>query len=185
MKKFLAIMGVLCSLTIGMFTMTQVTGCKSLPDKEKVGFVAYSGGMAAGATVNLTVKDEDTKTNIVMVVLMVEGVTPEDGQTFEDAWTKKVQEVLAWCVEQGKLTKDQALIIEPAMHTAERGLDYIFILHPEWKETVGFTELIIKQFCLGFRTAIGINPNDPVQVAAVEAGMDKMMFKALNTKPAK
>lgn len=175
MKKFLLIA---LAATIACFT-----GCKTVPEKETVGQKAYTAGLAAGYAAALIPKiSAQDKTNIVVIVTVAERFIPQDGQTVTEAWTPVIAEAIASLQKQGKIDENQAALIKLGGDIAMRGIDYLLQKHPEWTASQEVVEVAVHQACNGFRTGIGINPNNPEVVELIQSIMDKDAFAACRGK---
>ena len=176
MKKFLLIAMAAC---IACFT-----GCKTIPEKETVAQKAYTAGLAAGYAASLVPQiSAQDKTNVVVIVTLVEKFTPQDGQTVTEAWTPVINDAITTLVAQGKLDEGQAALVRTAANLATSGIDYLFVKHPEWKEEKDIVAVVIHQACAGFKAGIGINPENKEVVDLVNQIMDKEVFLSL-TGPA-
>jgi len=168
-KMFIAALA--CALAV-------FTGCKSIPEKETVGQKAYAAGLAAGYASALIPKiTAQDKTNAVVIVTIAERFIPQDGQTFEQAWTPVIQEAITKLIAQGKVTEEQAVLVKMAADLGVKGIDYLFIKHPKWRQEQDVFAVAIHEACNGFRTGIGINPNNQEVVDLVNSIMDKETFK--------
>ena len=175
MKKVLLI-AMACAVAV-------FSGCKTLPEKETIGQKAYTAGLAAGYAASLIPKiSAQDKTNVVVIVTVAERFIPQDGQTITDAWTPVVADAIKTLQDQGKIDENQAVLIKMASDVAMRGVDYLFIKHPKWKEEQEVVNVVIHQACDGFRAGIGINPNNPEVVELIQKIMDKEAFKACLAK---
>ena len=175
MKKYLLLAMAAC--------LAVFTGCKSIPDKETIGQKAYTAGLAAGYAAALVPKiSAQDKTNVVVVLTIAEKFIPQDGQTVTEAWTPVITDAIETLKKQGKVDENQAALIKMGADLAMRGVDYLFIKYPKWKEEQDVVNVVIHQACNGFRTGIGINPNNPEVVELIQSIMDKEAFAACRGK---
>jgi len=163
-----------------MAALAVVTGCKTIPDKETVGQRAYAAGLAAGYAASLIPKiTPEVKTNTVVIVTLVERCVPEEGKTVKETWTPVINEAIQTLISKGKLTEEEAVLVRGATDLATSGIDFLLAKHPEWADDEVVINTAIKQACLGFRTGIGINPNNEEVTKLVEEIMDKETFLSL------
>ena len=160
--------------------LAAITGCKTIPDKETVGQRAYAAGLAAGYAASLIPKiTPEVKTNVVTIVTIVERCVPEEGKTVKETWTPVVEEAIQTLIAKGKLAEDQAVLVRAATDLATSGIDFLLARHPEWAKDEVVVNTAIKQACIGFRTGIGVNPNNAEVAQLVEEIMDKETFLSL------
>ena len=157
MKKLAFLMAMAFAATCTMFT-----GCDETPSKEVVAAASYALGSSSGLVVKFLNIDEDTKTVICNVISVVSEVTPEDGQSFEDAWTPVATKYIDELIASGKLpealNKNPELtraVLVKASEVMFKGLDRLFEKYPTWKKYPDVVVSAINGFVNGFKATIG------------------------------
>ena len=159
-------------------------GCKTTPPSTNtVHSLALAVGYAAGYACELSKMDQATKETIVSIVDVVEQVVPEDGQTYEAAWTPLAASIVSDLVEQKKLTETQATLVRLSFGTLVTGVDYMFTVHKSWKDYADLVNAAISGICTGYKSVL--KPALSVGKSASEwyvSKMDKQAYSYLKMK---
>ncbi len=132
-----------------------LTGCDKLPSAEKVETVSKSIGIAAAYACELGKIDDNAKKVILEVLDIVDEVVPATNQTFVEAWTPVINEVVDKYVADGKIDEGVAAIVKTVLGAAASGLDYIFeYRYPKAKEYKELVSAAVKGFTTGFTSVI-------------------------------
>lgn len=141
--------------TIAIAAILITVGCKTLPDTDTVEKLAKATGYAAGYACELGKIDQQTRTNILYVVDIVDNVIPQTNQSFTTAWMPIVTNEVTKLVEQKKIDEKQGEIIVLGMATATKSLDWLFeVRHPEWKKHEDIVCAAVHGFTEGFTNVI-------------------------------
>ena len=155
------------------------SGCKKdLPTPEKFETIAESIGVATGYVVNQTKIDGKARNALIDVMNAVRQVTPNQNQTFTDAWTPIAKQVVDKLVADGSLDKDSAELVTATFGVVCKGIDYIFnVRYPKAKTQVELVNAAIRGFIDGFLTVF--KPINNSFAATPPANMDKEAYKYL------
>lgn len=127
-------------------------GCKTVPTADKMHTAAQAVGYASGMVANETKIDDKSRDVVIEVVAIVKEVTPDEGQSFRDAWTNVAREYTADLVRAGKLDEAQAALVTGGVSIAGAGLDYVFATYPKAKSYEELVAAAVTGFCDGFLT---------------------------------
>lgn len=179
MKKSLKIM--LASAA----AMLALAGCKSIPTPEAMKATSTAVGAAAGLVANETKIDDKARNAVIEIVGKVSSVTPDKGQTFEDAWTPVAKEVVAKLIAEGKLDDGTGQLALMAFGIAVKGIDYIFdIRYPKAREYEELVAAAIKGFTEGFLSTFTPANGDAVRATIPSPAPDEEALKWLREKAA-
>lgn len=141
-------------ITLVAVAALAIAGCKHLPKPEEVRTLAYNAGVAAGVVVNMKQLPPETVTKIIEVVDVVGQVVPEQGKTWEEAWTAAAEDLITKFVSEGKLQPDQAVLVKYGVQMAGKTLDFVFNRHPKWGESKELVAAATNGLCAGFKDTV-------------------------------
>ena len=141
-------------ITLAVVAAFALVGCKHTPKPEEVRTLAYNAGVAAGVVVNYRQLPAETVNKIIEVVDVVGQVIPEEGKTWEEAWTVAADEIIAKFVEEGKLQPDQAVLVKYGVQMAGKTLDFVFKRYPKWAESKELVAAAVNGLCSGFKDTV-------------------------------
>lgn len=160
------------------FIMTLFTGCNLFNDTESLDTISKLVGVAAGKIIASEVK-ADQLPIVREVVSSIKTIVPATNETYEVAWTSIINAEVDKFVVSGKLDAAYAPIIKAGCVTIAKGLDYIFIKHPDWKSNKDKVDIVIK----GFFTGVDSQLNSVTATKkSDEVEYDKDAFKYLSKK---
>ena len=131
-----------------------IVGCDEKPDAATVQSYSNLLGASAGAVVKLCKVDQETINNIDSILVTIDKVVPDQGQSFVDAWTPLVEDGIAKLKEKGKIDDFKAGLIRTGCNAAMIGLDRLFELRPKWKEYDDIVTATVSGFIDGFRGSL-------------------------------
>lgn len=140
-----------------------LTGCKSIPTAEAMYSTSLAIGYATGMIANqCKIKAEDRQV-VIDIVNIVSQTIPEQGQTFEEAWTPIAKAHVQKLIDEGKIDQKVGDIILSAFAVVVKGIDYIFeVRYPKAKEYKDLVVAAIDGFTTGFLTVF--KPENPETV---------------------
>ena len=164
--------------------ITVCSGCKSLPTADVMKATATSIGYAAGLVANETKIDDNARNTIVDIMNAVARVVPQEGQTFEDAWTPVAKDVVAKLTESGKIDEGVGEIAITAFGVAVKGVDYIFtVRYPKAREYEELVAAAVSGFTDGFLAVFKPVNGEEAKSANVKA--DEAAYKWLKANAKK
>lgn len=138
---------------IGAAVTAVFTGCKSVPTTDGMYTTANAIGVSAGMVANLSKIDDQSRNVVVDIINEVDQCIPQTNQTFEAAWTPVAEAHTAKLIEDGKITKEQAVLILKAFNLAVCGIDYLFdVRYPKARQYQDLVEAAVHGFTDGFLT---------------------------------
>jgi len=146
MKRLAFIVGLVSVLTVGL----TVTGCKTVPGADTVRTVAKAGGVATGISLNFCDIDAEAGTAITNIVTRLKEVTPNEGETLEDAWIRTAQVHTDILVARGDLTPRQGAMVMAGFRLAVKGYDLLLVYYPQIALYAELTAAAIDGFSEGF-----------------------------------
>lgn len=158
-------------------SLAVLSGCKTVPTVDVIKSTAYAIGCASGLVANETKIDDKSRNAVVEIVMVVRGVVPEEGHTFQEAWTAVAKDYATKLVQEGKLTADQAALVVNGVAVAATGVDYIFIRYPKAKEYKELVAAAVAGFSDGFLTTFKpVDTAKPADARSVTATYDKEAY---------
>lgn len=153
-------------------------GCKSLPTADVMRATATSIGYAAGIVANETKIDDKARNTIVEVMNAVAIVVPQEGQTFDEAWTPAAKGIVAKLIAAGKIDERGGTIALTAFGVAVKGVDYIFtVRYPKAREYEELVAAAVSGFADGFLTVF--KPVDGEEAKSAKIKADEAAYKWL------
>ena len=126
------------------------SGCKTVPTVDVMKSTAYAVGCAGGLVANETKIDDKSRNAIIEVIALVRDVVPEDGHTFQEAWTVVARVYADKLIQDGKIDQGQAALIVNGVAIAATGVDYLFTRYPKAKKYEELVAAAISGFSDGF-----------------------------------
>lgn len=164
--------------------ITVCAGCKALPTADGMKATATSIGYAAGLVANETKIDDKARNTIVDIMYAVDRVVPQEGQTFEEAWTPVAKEVVAKLTASGKIDEGVGTIALTAFGVAVKGVDYIFTVRfPKAREYEELVGAAVSGFTEGFLAVFKPVNGEEAKSAKIEA--DDAAYKWLKANAKK
>lgn len=175
--------GKMCAVVLATAIMV-CSGCKSLPTADVMRATATSIGYAAGIVANETKIDDKARNTIVEVMNAVAIVVPQEGQTFDEAWTPAAKGIVAKLIADGKIDERGGTIALTAFGVAVKGVDYIFtVRYPKAREYEELVAAAVSGFADGFLTVF--KPVDGEEAKSAKIKADEAAYKWLKANAKK
>lgn len=144
MKKLFSIISVIV-------LSASIIGCKTVSDPQTVNTLATSIGAASGTVCKLSITNEVTLSTVCKIIETTESIVPDTNTTCVALWRPIITNVVHTAYNEGKICDDEVELITAIGLSAAHGVDWMFVLHPNWKKYNDISVVAIKGFCNGFR----------------------------------
>ena len=125
-------------------------GCKTIPDAEQVESLSVSIGAASGTVCKMSITNDITLNVICDVISNVCEVIPDTNFTCVATWKPIITNIVDKVYQEGKINDDEVEIITNISLAAAHGVDWMFKVHPKWKQYSDISVVAVKGFSKGF-----------------------------------
>ena len=150
------------ALIIGVGACLTLTSCDLKPEQVKV--IAQNAGLYS-AVIWISVDNPDASTMAavsgILDVIIEKASEVQTGKTYTEVLYPEVMKVIETTVED----KDKPLC-KAATLSILNGLDTLFAMYPEWKESESVAISVVNSFILGAKNGLALGEKHPVMIQA-------------------